>query len=99
VASAVGDAAETYDLTNIGTLFAFILVCGGVLVLRWREPNRPRAFRAPFAWAVAPLGMAACAFVMAGLPRQAWDRFLIWLIAGLLVYFAYGWRHSRLSGR
>jgi len=99
IASAVGDAAETYDLTNIGTLFAFILVCGGVLVLRWREPNRPRAFRAPFVWVVAPLGMAACAFVMAGLPHQAWDRFGLWLVVGLALYFAYGWRHSRLSGR
>ena len=56
VASLVGDAAETYDLTNIGTLFAFALVCAGVLVLRVTEPERPRPFTVPFVWVVAPLG-------------------------------------------
>ncbi len=69
LASLVGDAAETYDLTNIGTLFAFALVCAGVLVLRVKEPDRPRPFRVPFVWVVAPLGVAACLFVMVGLPR------------------------------
>jgi basic amino acid/polyamine antiporter, APA family len=96
VASLVGDAAETYDLTNIGTLFAFALVCAGVLVLRVKEPDRPRAFRVPFAWLVAPLGIAACVFVMLGLPPQAWERFAIWLAIGALIYAAYGYRHSRL---
>jgi APA family basic amino acid/polyamine antiporter len=94
--SLIGDAAETYDLTNIGTLFAFALVCAGVLVLRVKEPNRPRAFKVPAAWLVAPLGIAACLFVMAGLPRQAWERFGIWLVLGAIVYGAYGYRHSRL---
>ena len=96
MASLVGDAAETYDLTNIGTLFAFVLVCAGVLVLRVKEPDRPRPFRVPFAWGIAPLGMLACAFVMAGLPRQAWERFGIWLVAGAVLYALYGYRHSRL---
>jgi APA family basic amino acid/polyamine antiporter len=60
-ASLIGDAAETYDLTNIGTLFAFSLVCIGVLVLRVKEPNRPRPFRVPFVWPVAPSAPpAAC---------------------------------------
>jgi APA family basic amino acid/polyamine antiporter len=99
VAAAVGDAAETYDLTNIGTLFAFVLVCGGVMVLRIKDPDRPRPFRVPFVWVVAPLGMAACAFVMRGLPAQAWTRFGWWLAVGLLVYFVYGYRHSRLGAR
>jgi APA family basic amino acid/polyamine antiporter len=94
--SLIGDAAETYDLTNIGTLFAFALVCAGVLVLRVKEPNRPRAFRVPMAWLVAPLGILACLFVMAGLPRQAWERFGIWLVLGAIIYVAYGYRHSRL---
>jgi basic amino acid/polyamine antiporter, APA family len=94
--SLVGDAAETYDLTNIGTLFAFALVCAGVLVLRVKEPNRPRAFRVPAVWLVAPLGILACLFVMAGLPYQAWERFGIWLIIGTVLYIAYGYRHSRL---
>ncbi|HEX7088187.1 MAG TPA: amino acid permease, partial [Vicinamibacterales bacterium] len=95
-ASLVGDAAETYDLTNIGTLFAFALVCIGVLVLRVVEPDRPRPFRVPFVWVIAPLGAAACVFVMAGLPYQAWERFAIWLAAGLALYFFYGYSHSRL---
>ena len=99
LASLVGDAAETYDLTNIGTLFAFTLVCAGVLVLRVKEPERPRPFRVPFVWIIAPLGMVACLFVMAGLPRQAWERFGIWLVVGIVLYILYGYRHSRLHGR
>ena len=94
--SLIGDAAETYDLTNIGTLFAFALVCGGVLVLRVKEPERPRPFRVPLPWVVAPLGILACVFVMAGLPRQAWERFGIWLVVGAVLYAGYGYRHSRL---
>ena len=96
IASAVGDAAETYDLTNIGTLFAFALVCAGVLVLRVVEPDRPRPFRVPFAWVIAPLGVAACLFIMVGLPYQAWERFGIWLVIGAVLYVAYGYRHSKL---
>ena len=96
VAALVGDAAETYDLTNIGTLFAFALVCVGVLVLRVKEPDRPRPFAVPFVWVVAPLGAAACLFVMMGLPRQAWERFLVWLLVGAALYGLYGYRHSRL---
>ena len=94
--SLVGDAAETYDLTNIGTLFAFALVCAGVLVLRVKEPERPRPFRVPFVWLIAPLGVVACVFVMIGLPWQAWERFFIWLAVGTVIYMAYGYSHSRL---
>ena len=96
IASTVGDAAETYDLTNIGTLFAFALVCAGVLVLRVVEPNRPRPFKVPLVWAVAPLGVLACLFIMVGLPRQAWERFGIWLVIGSVIYGFYGYRNSRL---
>jgi len=98
VASMFGDAAETYDLTNIGTLFAFALVCAGVLVLRVVEPDRPRPFRVPFVWVLAPLGVLACLFVMIGLPYQAWERFAWWLFVGGIVYIAYGYRHSKLRG-
>ncbi|HEX8243758.1 MAG TPA: amino acid permease [Longimicrobium sp.] len=94
--SLIGDAGETYDLTNIGTLFAFVLVCVGVLVLRVKEPDRPRPFRVPFAWPVCLGGAAACLFVMYGLPRQAWERFAIWLAIGLVFYFLYGYRRSTL---
>lgn len=96
VAAAVGDAAETYDLTNIGTLFAFAIVSIGVVVLRVVEPERHRPFRVPLVWVVGPLGALACAFIMAGLPVQAWERFGLWLGLGLIVYLGYGARHSRL---
>ena len=92
----IGDANETYDLTNIGTLFAFILVCGGVVVLRFTEPERPRPFRVPFLYFIAPLGAALCLFVMWGLPHKAWVRFGFWLVIGLALYFAYGYRNSTL---
>jgi basic amino acid/polyamine antiporter, APA family len=99
VASLVGDAAETYDLTNIGTLFAFALVCAGVLVLRINEPDRERPFRVPAVWVVAPLGMLACLYIMYGLPPQAWVRFGWWLAIGIALYAAYGYRHSKLRSR
>jgi len=95
----VGDAAETYDLTNIGTLFAFMLVSIGVLVLRHTEPNRPRPFRVPLVWPVCLLSAAGCVFIMYGLPRTAWERFGIWLAVGLVLYFAYGFGHSKLRSR
>jgi basic amino acid/polyamine antiporter, APA family len=97
--SLVGDAGETYDLTNIGTLFAFMLVSIGVLVLRHTDPDRPRPFRVPFVWAVSILSTIGCVFIMVGLPRQAWERFAIWLVIGLVLYFAYGYTHSRLRGQ
>ena len=99
LASLVGDAAETYDLTNIGTLFAFALVCAGVLVLRVKEPNRARPFMVPYVWVVAPLGIVACVYIMLGLPPQAWTRFVWWLGIGIVIYIAYGYRHSRLRKR
>ena len=94
--SLVGDAGETYDLTNIGTLFAFMLVSIGVLVLRYKEPERPRPFRVPLVWPVCVLSAAACLFIMKGLPDQAWKRFGVWLVAGLGLYFLYGFKHSAL---
>ena len=94
--SLVADENEIYDLTNIGTLSAFAIVCVGVLVLRYKEPERPRPFRVPFVWAVSLFGAAACIYVMSGLPAKAWERFGYWLGLGLLVYFAYGYRRSRL---
>ncbi|HEX2343962.1 MAG TPA: amino acid permease [Vicinamibacterales bacterium] len=96
IAALIGDAAETYDLTNIGTLFAFAIVCVGVLVLRYTDPARPRPFRVPFVWVVSLLGTAGCVFIMQGLPRQAWERFGLWLAIGLVLYFVYGYRNSRI---
>jgi APA family basic amino acid/polyamine antiporter len=91
------DDDETYDLTNIGTLFAFLVVCLGVLALRIKDPERPRPFKVPFVWLVAPLGAFACLYVMWWLPRTAWVRFGIWMLLGVAFYFAYGFRHSRLA--
>ncbi|HZR22281.1 MAG TPA: amino acid permease [Vicinamibacterales bacterium] len=92
----IGDAAETYDLTNIGTLFAFMLVSIGVLVLRYLEPDRPRPFRVPLVWVVCILSALGCVYIMLGLPSSAWERFAIWLVIGLVLYFSYGYKHSRL---
>jgi APA family basic amino acid/polyamine antiporter len=94
--SLVMDENEIYDLTNIGTLAAFAIVCIGVLVLRYKDPDRPRPFRVPFVWFVAIAGSLACVYTMSGLPTHAWERFGVWLAVGLLLYFAYGYRHSRL---
>jgi APA family basic amino acid/polyamine antiporter len=96
IGAAVADDAATYDLTNIGTLWAFALVCLGVIVLRVKEPERPRPFRVPFVWPVSVGGVLACLFVMRGLPPQAWVAFGIWLLIGLAIYFLYGYHHSVL---
>jgi APA family basic amino acid/polyamine antiporter len=92
------DENEIYDLTNIGTLSAFTIVCVGVLVLRRTDPDRVRPFRVRGLPFVAIMGAAACVYVMLGLPTHAWERFAIWLVVGLALYFGYGYRHSRLKG-
>ncbi len=95
--SAIANIDEIVQLTNIGTLFAFILVCIGILILRRREPDRPRKFRVPLVPLTPLLGIAMCLFLMAGLPGITWIRFLLWLLAGLVLYFLYGARRSRLA--
>lgn len=95
--SAVANINEIVELTNIGTLFAFVLVCAGVIILRRREPDRPRAFRTPLVPYVPILGILSCFYLMAGLPGVTWARFGVWLLAGMGVYFLYGFRKSRLA--
>jgi len=95
----LADENEIYDLTNIGTLSAFAIVCVGVLVLRYIDPARPRPFRVPFVWPVTVLGATACLYTMLGLPRTAWERFGIWLVIGAVLYLSYGYWHSRLRAR
>jgi APA family basic amino acid/polyamine antiporter len=87
------------ELTNIGTLFAFILVCAAVIILRRREPNRPRPFRTPFVPWVPIFGIAVCLYLMINLPAATWIRFGIWLLIGVVIYFAYGYKRSRLAGK
>ena len=96
VVSAVASIDEMVDLTNIGTLFAFMLVCVGIIVLRFREPERRRPFRVPFGPLLVPLlGLASCLLLVAYLPPTSWARFVGWLLAGLVIYGAYGFRRSR----
>ena len=85
---------EMVDLTNIGTLFAFVLVCFGVIILRVKEPTRPRAFKAPLSPLVPLLGVGSCIFLMTGLPGITWVRFISWLVLGLIVYFSYSIHNS-----
>jgi APA family basic amino acid/polyamine antiporter len=96
--SAVANIDFIVQLTNIGTLFAFALVCVGILILRKREPDMPRKFRVPFVPWVPLLGIAMCVVLMAGLPLLTWIGFGLWLAAGLTIYFGYGIRKSRLAG-
>lgn len=91
------DLATLANLVNIGTLFAFILVSIAVLVLRRTRPDLPRAFRTPAAPLVAGLAVVLCVYLMLNLTGETWERFLIWMALGIVVYFAYGRRHSRLG--
>jgi APA family basic amino acid/polyamine antiporter len=103
VFSGIANINEVVELTNIGTLFAFLLVCVGITVLRYKDPGRPRGFRVPLgAWVVPMLGAASCIFLMVYLPPSSWWRFIGWLVLGMAVYFFYGYSHSvvgRESGR
>ena len=94
--AAFANIDEVVELTNIGTLFAFALVAIGVLVLRYREPNRARPFRVPGGPIIPVLAALACVYLMLQLPLVTWVRFFVWLALGMVLYFAYGYRHSRL---
>ncbi len=85
------------EMTSIGTLFAFVIVCGAVLVMRKTNPNANRPFRAPFVPLIPILGILTCLLLMFSLPAENWYRLIIWLIAGLIIYFLYGRRHSVMS--
>jgi basic amino acid/polyamine antiporter, APA family len=85
------------ELVSIGTLLAFAIVCVGVLVLRATQRDLPRPFKTPAVWFVAPAGAASSIFLMFGLPVETWERLALWLVIGLVFYFLYGVRHSRLA--
>jgi basic amino acid/polyamine antiporter, APA family len=90
----LGDLAE---LVNIGTLAAFVLVCLGVIVLRFTKPDMPRPFKTPLGIFLPSLGMLSCSALMIFLPAITWLRFVVWLVIGLIVYFAYSMNHSNLA--
>ena len=85
------------ELVSIGTLFAFAIVCAGVLVLRHTQPDLARSFRTPAVHVVAPAGVLASLFLMIGLPLDTWVRLVVWMAIGLVIYGFYGVRHSRLT--
>jgi basic amino acid/polyamine antiporter, APA family len=91
------DINEAVVFTNIGTLFAFVLVSGGVIVLRYRDPHRPRPFRCPLVPWVPLASIICCIALMIPLPPITWLRFVGWLVLGLVIYFAFGIRNSRLA--
>ena len=91
------DIGSLADLTNIGTLFAFILVCLGVIILRRKDAARPRPFRVPIVPVFPLLGVLFCFALMLSLPLETWGRFVVWLAIGLSIYFLYSIRHSKLS--
>lgn len=97
IPAGVWDVGTFADLANIGTLFAFIAVSVGVLVLRKTQPNRPRGFRVPGAPWLPLFSIACCLLLMLALPLQTWVAFLIWLLVGLLIYFPFSRRHSLLA--
>jgi APA family basic amino acid/polyamine antiporter len=85
------------ELVSIGTLLAFVIVCAGIIVLRYTNPNAPRPFRTPMVPVVPILGILICGYMMYGLPGDTWLRLIIWMVIGLAIYFLYGMRHSRLG--
>jgi APA family basic amino acid/polyamine antiporter len=87
------------EMVNIGTLLAFVIVCGAVLLLRMRRPDATRPFRCPALFLVAPLGIVVNVIMMLFLPKETWFRLLIWLAIGLVIYFGYGYSRSSLGKR
>jgi basic amino acid/polyamine antiporter, APA family len=97
VTAALLPIQEIAELTNIGTLFAFVLVCAGVWILRHIEPGLHRPFRTPLVPAVPILGVVFCLYLMSSLPLVTWIRFFVWMAAGFVIYFSYGRYHSRVA--
>jgi basic amino acid/polyamine antiporter, APA family len=96
--AAVMSIDEMVDLTNIGTLFAFVLVCVGIIILRYKEPDRHRPFKVPFGtWPLPMLGAVSCVFLMYYLPPTSWWRFVAWLLLGLAVYLSYSYSRSEIG--
>ena len=96
--AAFSDINKVVELTNIGTLFAFLLVCAGVIILRYKNPQLKRSFSYPGPTFLVPsLGIITCVYLMLGLPLITWIRFVLWLFSGLLIYFLYSHKNSKLQ--
>jgi basic amino acid/polyamine antiporter, APA family len=87
------------ELVSIGTLFAFVIVCAGVIVLRRTRPELPRPFRTPWSPVVPALGILSCSYLMYGLPLDTWLRLIIWMALGLIIYFSYSRHHSKVQAQ
>jgi basic amino acid/polyamine antiporter, APA family len=85
------------ELVSIGTLLAFVIVCGGIIMLRYKSPNLARPFRTPLVPLVPILGILICGYMMASLPWATWERLIVWMIIGLVIYFLYSRSHSKLA--
>jgi len=88
---------ELGTLVSIGTLLAFVIVCAGTLVLRYKRPDLHRPFKTPLVPLVPILGILSCGYLMWSLPRQTWERLVVWMVIGLIIYFAYSRSHSKLA--
>ncbi len=97
IPAGIWDIGTFADLSNIGTLFAFVIVSAGVIVLRRTQPERPRGFRVPLVPWLPMISIVFCLILMMGLPLETWLRFFVWLIVGLLIYFTFGKRHSEFA--
>lgn len=97
VAAAVTPITVSSELCSIGTLFAFVIVCSGVIVLRHTRKDIARPFRAPLTPVLPGIGVLLCLYLMVSLPGSAWARFAVWLALGMALFFAYGRRHSLLN--
>jgi APA family basic amino acid/polyamine antiporter len=99
IPAGIWDIDTFAELSNIGTLFAFIVVSAGVIVLRRAQPDRPRTFRVPFVPLVPLLSIGCCLLLMMGLPLLTWIRFFVWLVIGLAIYSVFGKRHSFMESQ
>jgi APA family basic amino acid/polyamine antiporter len=97
IPAGIWDIGTFADLSNIGTLFAFIVVSAGVIALRRSQPERKRGFRVPLVPLLPALSIGCCLLLMLGLPLETWIRFFVWLIVGLCIYFTFGRKAARIA--
>ena len=99
VAATFFPADKLEEMVNVGTLFAFVLVSAGVLVLRRTRPDLPRAFKVPWVPLIPILAIIACVWLMLNLTVLTWLRFIVWMVLGVVIYFVYSRRNSLLGKR